>query len=84
MSPSLIFSVFAMLSSSEAPAAVPVAAPALGIWSTGDHYLDGERMKGSGEFVQGPWRYEEIPGASHWVPLDAPDVLNDLLLDWLA
>ena len=61
----------------------PVAAPTLGIWSTGDHYLDGERMKSSAGFVQGPWRYEEIPGASHWVPLDAPETLNDLLLDWL-
>jgi pimeloyl-ACP methyl ester carboxylesterase len=67
-----------------APALPPVAAPALGIWSTGDHYLDGERMKNSGGFVQGPWRYEEIAGASHWVPLDAPEALNDLLLDWLA
>ncbi len=66
-----------------APALPPVAAPTLGIWPAGDHYLDGERMKSSGEFVQGPWRYEEIPGASHWVPLDAPDRLNDLLLDWL-
>jgi pimeloyl-ACP methyl ester carboxylesterase len=67
-----------------APALPPVAAPTLGIWSAGDHYLDGERMKSSGEFVQGPWRYEEIPGASHWVPLDVPDRLNDLLLDWLS
>jgi pimeloyl-ACP methyl ester carboxylesterase len=66
------------------PALPPVTAPTLGIWSTGDHYLDGERMKGSAEFVQGPWRYEEIPGASHWVPLDAPGRLNDLLLDWLS
>jgi pimeloyl-ACP methyl ester carboxylesterase len=66
------------------PALPPVAAPTLGIWSTGDHYLDGERMKSSAGFVQGPWRYEEIPGASHWVPLDAPDRLNDLLLDWLS
>jgi pimeloyl-ACP methyl ester carboxylesterase len=41
-------------------------------------------MKASAGFVQGPWRYEEIPGASHWVPLDAPDRLNDLLLDWLS
>jgi pimeloyl-ACP methyl ester carboxylesterase len=65
------------------PTPPPVAAPTLGIWSTGDHYLDGERMKASAEFIQGPWRYEEIPGASHWVPLDAPDRLNDLLLDWL-
>ena len=61
----------------------PVLAPTLGIWSTGDHYLDGERMANSGSLVQGPWRYEEIPGASHWVPLDAPDRLNELLLSWL-
>jgi pimeloyl-ACP methyl ester carboxylesterase len=67
-----------------APKLPPVTAPTLGIWSTGDHYLDGERMKSSAGFVQGPWRYEEIPGASHWVPLDAPEALNDLLLDWLA
>jgi pimeloyl-ACP methyl ester carboxylesterase len=67
-----------------APKLPPVTAPTLGIWSTGDHYLDGERMKSSAGFVQGPWRYEEIPGASHWVPLDAPEALNDLLLNWLA
>ena len=65
------------------PALPPVVAPTLGIWSTGDHYLDGERMKTSAALVQGPWRYEEIPDASHWVPLDAPDRLNELLLDWL-
>ncbi len=65
------------------PALPPVAAPTLGIWSAGDHYLDGERMKNSAALVQGPWRYEEIPDASHWVPLDAPDRLNELLLDWL-
>ena len=40
-------------------------------------------MKKSAAFVSGPWRYEEIPGASHWVPLDAPERLNELLLDWL-
>ena len=51
--------------------------------SAGDHYLDGERVKKSAAFVNGPWRYEEIPGACHWVPLDAPERLNELLLDWL-
>ena len=66
-----------------APALPPVTAPTLAIWSTEDHYLDGERMKKSAAFVAGPWRYEEIPGASHWVPLDAPEKLNELLLDWL-
>jgi pimeloyl-ACP methyl ester carboxylesterase len=62
----------------------PVTAPTLGIWSTRDHYLDGERMRQSGECVAGPWCYVEIPDASHWVPLDAPDRLNELLLDWLS
>jgi pimeloyl-ACP methyl ester carboxylesterase len=40
-------------------------------------------MKKSEAFAAGRWRYEEIPGASHWVPLDAPERLNELLLDWL-
>jgi pimeloyl-ACP methyl ester carboxylesterase len=60
-----------------------VLVPTLGIWSTNDHYLDGERMQKSGEYVKGPWRYEEIEGASHWIPLEAPDLLNSLLLEWL-
>jgi pimeloyl-ACP methyl ester carboxylesterase len=65
------------------PEVPPVLVPTLGIWSTNDHYLDGERMQKSGEYVKGPWRYEEIEGASHWIPLEAPDLLNSLLLEWL-
>jgi pimeloyl-ACP methyl ester carboxylesterase len=61
-----------------------VEAPTLGIWSTNDHYLDGERMKISDRFVKGPWRYEQIDGASHWIPLDAPHRLNQLLIEWLG
>jgi pimeloyl-ACP methyl ester carboxylesterase len=65
------------------PELPPVRVPTLGIWSTNDHYLDGERMEKSGTYVEAPWRYEVIEGASHWIPLDAPDRLNALLLDWL-
>jgi pimeloyl-ACP methyl ester carboxylesterase len=66
------------------PELPPVKAPTMGIWSTGDHYLDGQRFRESSEYVQGPWRYEEIDGASHWIPVDAPEPLNDLLLEWLS
>src|ERR1700738_2789725 len=65
------------------PTLPPVEAPTLGIWSTNDHYLDGERMKMSGRFLKASWRYEEIDGASHWIPLDASDQLNQLLIEWL-
>ena len=61
----------------------PVQAATLGIWSTNDHYLDGERVQMSNRFVKGPWRYEQIDGASHWIPLDACDRLNQLLIEWL-
>ena len=36
------------------------------------------------EHVSGPWRYERIEGASHWLQLDAPDRVNELLLEFLG
>lgn len=58
--------------------------PVLGVWSSGDLALLEEQMTGSKRYVNGEWRYERIEGASHWVPLEAVDRLNDLLLDWLG
>ena len=62
----------------------PVAAPTLGIWSSGDHYLTEAQMVSSGEQVTGPWRYERIDGAGHWMQLDATDRMNELLVEFLA
>jgi pimeloyl-ACP methyl ester carboxylesterase len=67
-----------------ARAVPPVAAPTLGIWSSGDHYVTEERMLRSADHVTGPWRYERIDGASHWLQLDAPDRVNALLLEFLS
>ena len=33
--------------------------------------------------MTGPWRYERVEDAGHWLQLDAPDKVNDLLLDFL-
>ena len=40
-------------------------------------------MLASESYVAGPWRYERVTGASHWIPLDAPDQVNRLLLEFL-
>jgi pimeloyl-ACP methyl ester carboxylesterase len=66
-----------------APQLPPVTAPTLGIWSANDHYIDGQIMEKSGDRVHGPWRHVVIPEASHWMQLDAPGRLNELLLAWL-
>jgi pimeloyl-ACP methyl ester carboxylesterase len=60
-----------------------VTIPVLGIWSEHDAYLTEIRMKTSGERIRGPFRYERIGGASHWLMLDKPEELNRLLLGFL-
>jgi len=35
------------------------------------------------ERVTGPWRYEKIEGAGHWMMLEKPAALNRLLLEFL-
>jgi pimeloyl-ACP methyl ester carboxylesterase len=60
----------------------PITAPTMGIWSTGDDYLI-ELMPDSAEYVSGAFRYERVEGASHWLQLDEPELVNRLLLDFL-
>jgi pimeloyl-ACP methyl ester carboxylesterase len=61
----------------------PVQAPTMGVWSDGDRFLTEEQMTASGQFVQGPWRYERLSGPGHWLQLEAPEVISGLLIDFL-
>lgn len=61
----------------------PVHVPVLGVWSDGDAFLAESQMVASAALVQAPWRYERIEGANHWVQLEAPDRVNELLLEYL-
>ena len=74
--------VQALLGRTGGPQLPMIKADTLGIWSTGDLYLTEEAMTRSQQRVQGTWRYERVAG-SHWVPLDQPDRLNQLLLEFL-
>jgi pimeloyl-ACP methyl ester carboxylesterase len=65
------------------PQLPPVQAPTMGLWSTGDFALTEVQMTDSAENVAGPWRYERIDGPGHWMQLEAPDRVNELLLDFL-
>ena len=62
----------------------PVQVPTMGVWSTDDLALTEQSMTGSSAFVaDGRWRYERVEGAGHWMQLDAPDRVSELLLDFL-
>jgi pimeloyl-ACP methyl ester carboxylesterase len=61
-----------------------IKVPVLGIWSTGDIFLSEKAMLLSARYVDAPWSYERIEGSRHWIPLDAPKHLNNILIDYLA
>jgi pimeloyl-ACP methyl ester carboxylesterase len=66
-----------------APPFPAIAARTLGVWSSLDAYLTETQMVGSAPFVTGPWRYQRVEGASHWMQLDRPAAINRLLIDFL-
>ena len=63
------------------PPKIPV--PAMGLWGDGDPFLTEDHVKRSPERLSGPWRYEKIAGAGHWIMLDKPAEVNRLLLEFL-
>ena len=60
-----------------------ISVPAMGLWGDGDPFLTEDHVKRSPERLSGPWRYEKIAGAGHWIMLDQPAEVNRLLLEFL-
>jgi pimeloyl-ACP methyl ester carboxylesterase len=58
----------------------PVTVPTMYVWSTDDVALGREAAEATAAHVDGPYRFEVIEGVSHWVPEEAADRLNELLL----
>ncbi|MEU9115534.1 alpha/beta hydrolase [Streptomyces sp. NPDC048483] len=73
-----------------APAAVisvaagRIAVPTLFLWGSEDVALGRGAAESTGEWVDGPYTFEEIAGASHWLPEEVPDVVTPKILDHLG
>jgi len=61
-----------------------ITVPTMGVWSSGDDYLTEESVMGTAKFVTASWRYERLDGVGHWMQLEAPERINELLLDFLS
>ncbi len=57
--------------------------PVMGVWSSGDRFLAKGQMQKTGDYVDAPFKYVEIEGANHWIPLSGAEKLNPVLLDYL-
>ncbi|MEQ8834740.1 MAG: alpha/beta hydrolase [Miltoncostaeaceae bacterium] len=61
-----------------------ITVPTMIIWGQADAYMGEELLVGSAQTVTGPLRIERLPGVSHWVQQEAPDRVNELLIDFLG
>jgi pimeloyl-ACP methyl ester carboxylesterase len=61
-----------------------IAVPTLYVWGDGDHYITRQAALATARFVTGPYRFEALAGASHWLPSGAADRVGPLLLEHLA
>lgn len=62
----------------------PTALPTLYVWGDADSTVGRMAAEATADFVTGPYRFEVIPGAGHFLTDDAPDTVNRLLLAHLA
>jgi pimeloyl-ACP methyl ester carboxylesterase len=61
-----------------------VRCPTLGGWGAADPALAEGQMVASAVQVEGPWRYERVEDAGHWIPVAQPERLNELLVAFLT
>jgi pimeloyl-ACP methyl ester carboxylesterase len=59
----------------------PVSVPTLYVWSTRDTFLNRKSADLTARYVTGPYRFEVLEGANHWIPETESDRLVPLLLD---
>ena len=59
-----------------------VSIPVFGIWSSDDVALAEDQMINSAAYVDAVWQYERIENVSHWIPVDAPEVLSEIIIDY--
>lgn len=57
--------------------------PTLYVWSTQDSAFGPAAARETGQWVDGPYRFETLQGVSHWIPEEAPETLSRLLLEHL-
>ncbi|MFE3652787.1 alpha/beta fold hydrolase, partial [Streptomyces sp. NPDC059152] len=70
----------------EAVVSVPagrIAVPTLFLWGSEDVALGRGAAESTGEWVDGPYRFEALEGASHWLPEEVPALVTPKILGHL-
>ncbi|MGW2634310.1 alpha/beta fold hydrolase [Streptomyces chattanoogensis] len=61
-----------------------ITVPTLFLWGSEDVALGRRAAEATGEWVDGPYTFEALEGASHWLPEEVPGLVTPKILDHLA
>ena len=67
-----------------APADPTTIVPTLFIWGDIDDTVGRMAAEGTGDFIEAPYRFVELPGVGHYAADQVPERVNALLLEHLA
>lgn len=62
----------------------PVEVPCLYIWGDRDAFISRAAAQLCSRYVTGGYRFEALPGASHWLPQEKPETVTRLLTEHFA
>jgi pimeloyl-ACP methyl ester carboxylesterase len=58
-----------------------IAVPTMYLWSDGDPAISRAAARRCGDHVSAEYRFVQLPGVSHWIPDQAPDVVAAAVLE---
>lgn len=62
----------------------PCTVPTTYAWSTEDAALSRAAAERTAHHVTGPYRFEVLPGVSHWLPDEVPETVAELIRERVA
>jgi pimeloyl-ACP methyl ester carboxylesterase len=62
--------------------AAPISAPTLQLHGALDPYVLPSTAAGSGRYVAGAYRWQELPGVGHFPAEEAPAAISAAIVDW--
>lgn len=61
-----------------------ITVPTIFLWGSDDVALGRGAAESTGEWVDGPYRFEALEGASHWLPEEVPALVTPPILEHLG
>jgi pimeloyl-ACP methyl ester carboxylesterase len=61
-----------------------VSVPTMYVYGTDDFALGRRAADATAGYCTGPYRYEILDGVSHWIPEEVPEIVADLVLDFVG